>query len=755
MRRRRFIELAAATTIAGSVGAAAGRSEDATVSRLRFHSSGSFYRADGGPLTDESYVPVWAAETAINDDADFDYDAFEYWDSRRIPLMAVDDGVVGFGSMLVDDDSLTGEYDNVQFLLNVWNAEVGSGTVLWDESNRQYWTLDRFSEFSAAAEREGFDVRATRDLRRDLPNADAVVITAPGEYLDYETLDALAAFVADGGTLFLHDESDFRNYDATQRFDEICERLGTVFQFNDDQVYDYDANAGRSYLPTTSSFTESFPYFDGSDGGDGGDGGDENAPPTAEATASPTSVTPGQTVTFDGSDSTDDDGSIRAFQWDFGDGATATGATVEHAYDAAGEYTATLTVTDDDGATDGAALGVTVEDADGPDTTEVTVEALSDGDTFDVRLPDGSTESIRVLGVDTPEKASNRDAERPPEWEGISSYDTLATWGEEATGFSERAFDVGDTVEIFFDANEGRTDPFDRLLAYIRYDATGDGSRDALYNRRLVEEGYARVYDSSLTKHDAFVDAERTARDGDVGLWAEADPAASSEIRDAPVDELFVPDAAAVEGTSEVPVAAEDGTPLVGVDAGNRVAMIGGLPINEDYEADEGFEVDTADYGNFPFVTNLADALGDATGDRIVIDGGHGQFGGDAALSAEDAAYYQRYLEGQDLEFEQRNDLANADLSDARALIVTTPASAFTAAEATAVSEFAANGGAVLLLGAGSADTSALNDLASALGSDLRLGEAVTDYRNNLNGDESVPVTSNFDTGFDLFGPYS
>jgi endonuclease YncB( thermonuclease family) len=749
MRRRRFIELAAATTIAGSAGAAAGRSEDATVSRLRFHSSGSFYRADGGPLTDEASVPVWASETAFNDDADFNYDAFEYWDSQRIPLMAVDGGVVAVGSMLVDDRSLSGEYDNRQFLLNVWNAEVGSGTVLWDESNRQYWTLDRFSEFAAAAEREGFDVRATSDLRRDLPDADAAVITAPGEYLDGETLDALAAFVADGGTLFLHDESDFRDYDATQRLDRICERLGTVFQFNDDQVYDYDSNAGRSYLPATSSFTESFPYFDG------GDGGDENAPPAADATASSGTVTPGRTVTFDGSGSTDDDGSIRAYEWAFGDGATATGATVEHAYDAAGEYTATLAVTDDDGASDDAAVGVSVESADGPDTTAVTVEALSDGDTFDVRLPDGSTESIRVLGVDTPETAGNRDAELPEEWEGISSYDTLAEWGAEATGFSERAFDVGDTVEIFFDENEGRTDPFDRLLAYVRYDASGDGSRDALYNRRLIEEGYARVYDSSLTKHDAFIDAERTAREGDAGLWAESDLAASSEIRDAAVEELFVPDAAAVEGAGEVPVAAEDGTPLVGVDAANDVAMIGGLPIDEDYEADEGFEVDTAEYGNFPFVTNLADALGDATGDRIVIDGGHGQFGADGALSAEDAAYYQRYLEGQGLGFEQRNDLAAADLSDARALVVTTPASAFTEPEATAVAEFAADGGAVLLLGAAGGDASALNDLASALGSDLRLGEAVTDFRNNLAGDESIPVTSNFDRSFDLFGPYS
>jgi len=61
----------------------------------------------------------------------------------------------------------------------------------------------------------------------------------------------------------------------------------------------------------------------------------------------------------------------------------------------------------------------------------------------------------------------------------------------------------------------------------------------------------------------------------------------------------------------------------------------------------------------------------------------------------------------------------------------------------------------VLLVGASNGDATALNDLASALGTDLRLGAAVTDSDSNLNGDETVPVTGNFDSTFDLFGPYS
>jgi len=205
-----------------------------------------------------------------------------------------------------------------------------------------------------------------------------------------------------------------------------------------------------------------------------------------------------------------------------------------------------------------------------------------------------------------------------------------------------------------------------------------------------------------------------------------------------------------------VPVTDQDGSnALVGVDASSNVAMVGGLTIDETYEAEESYDVDTAGYGNFPFLTNLVDALADTASGNIVIDGGHGQFGSDAALSSEDAAYYQRYLEGQDVGFEQRNDLANADLSEARALVVTTPVSEFTSAEASAVADFAANGGAVVLMGASNGDATALNDLAGALGSDLRLGSAVTDYYSNLDDDDTVPVTSKFDTAFDLFGSYT
>jgi len=71
--------------------------------------------------------------------------------------------------------------------------------------------------------------------------------------------------------------------------------------------------------------------------------------PVASVEIMPQKPAPGARVAFDASDSTDSDGEISTYEWDFGDGSTGDGELVTHIYNAAGEYQVTLTLTDDTG----------------------------------------------------------------------------------------------------------------------------------------------------------------------------------------------------------------------------------------------------------------------------------------------------------------------------------------------------------------------------------------------------------------------
>lgn len=81
-----------------------------------------------------------------------------------------------------------------------------------------------------------------------------------------------------------------------------------------------------------------------------------NAAPAAAFTSSNVDLK----ASVDASTSTDSDGTIASYAWNFGDGATATGATASHDYAAAGSYQVVLTVTDNAGATGTVTKTVTV-----------------------------------------------------------------------------------------------------------------------------------------------------------------------------------------------------------------------------------------------------------------------------------------------------------------------------------------------------------------------------------------------------------
>lgn len=79
--------------------------------------------------------------------------------------------------------------------------------------------------------------------------------------------------------------------------------------------------------------------------------GRANKPPSAAFTYAPTNPNVGEQVSFT-DDSTDPNNNIESWEWDFGDGTTATVQNPTHSYAVSGTVTVTLTVTDAGGITD-------------------------------------------------------------------------------------------------------------------------------------------------------------------------------------------------------------------------------------------------------------------------------------------------------------------------------------------------------------------------------------------------------------------
>jgi PKD repeat protein len=106
--------------------------------------------------------------------------------------------------------------------------------------------------------------------------------------------------------------------------------------------------------------------------------GGGNSAPTAKATATPTSGPAPLTVSFSSAGSFDPDGQTLTYVWDFGDGQTSTAANPTHTYNTAGTFTATLTVTDTQGASGNSQVVIT----SGAGAPQVSIASPANNSTF-------------------------------------------------------------------------------------------------------------------------------------------------------------------------------------------------------------------------------------------------------------------------------------------------------------------------------------------------------------------------------------
>ena len=148
-----------------------------------------------------------------------------------------------------------------------------------------------------------------------------------------------------------------------------------------------------------------------------------NQPPDADA-GGPYAADAGAPLTLDGSASSDPDGTIVSYAWDFGDGNTGSGVSPTHTYAAAGSYAVTLTVTDDDGATDVGQTTATISEPPPPPLCDLsgTVSSSNKNDYLSL----GNVAQGTTLAATLTWEASGANVDLYLQWHNGSRWKTAA-----------------------------------------------------------------------------------------------------------------------------------------------------------------------------------------------------------------------------------------------------------------------------------------------------------------------------------------
>lgn len=145
--------------------------------------------------------------------------------------------------------------------------------------------------------------------------------------------------------------------------------------------------------------------------------------------------------------------------------------------------------------------------ADAPKVVPAAVSKHADGDTLRLRLPGGTEEKVRLIGVDTPEV-----------------YGGVEPYGREASGFTKRSLPIG--ARVWLEVGLGERDRYGRLLGYVWLEKPASDSdaevRAKMFNAQLLLGGYgSQLTIQPNSKYaDLFTVYAREAREANRGLWA-------------------------------------------------------------------------------------------------------------------------------------------------------------------------------------------------------------------------------------------
>ena len=203
-----------------------------------------------------------------------------------------------------------------------------------------------------------------------------------------------------------------------------------------------------------------------------------NEPPTAAFTTTCDYLE----CSFDAVASSDSDGTIVDYAWDFGDGETGSGSAPDHAYQDPGSYTVTLVVTDDDDATDDISSQQVVVAAPAASTVSYVGGAVNQGNVSTPNVTTPTTVSagdrlVMVLSVN----ANNRVLSAPT---GVTDWTVLGT--TTSGTLQTRAYTK---IATSADANKKVTVTMDAAAKYTMTVADYSGVRPGL----LVHADFAET----------------------------------------------------------------------------------------------------------------------------------------------------------------------------------------------------------------------------------------------------------------------
>ena len=141
-----------------------------------------------------------------------------------------------------------------------------------------------------------------------------------------------------------------------------------------------------------------------------------------------------------------------------------------------------------------------------------TVERAVDGDTLQISPRVEGADTVRLIGLDTPEMATDEAPIPEP----------LA---EEAAAFTAESLEG---QEVLLELDEDLKDDYDRLLAYAWVEDPAENDEPAtaeepgsLFNETLLRQGYAKIFtvEPNVLYLDRLEAAEAAAQEDGIGLW--------------------------------------------------------------------------------------------------------------------------------------------------------------------------------------------------------------------------------------------